>query len=109
MEKATKQEYITEMRGMFGTVGWRRWLRPRLEEMRTQELLSMVYSDISPEEIRASRRAIQMLDSMMDLENGISRLEEELNAEPAAAADVVDYVQADPSQPQGQPLGANNA
>lgn len=107
-EQFTKQDYVDQMQSMFQSAGWRRWLKPRLREMRTLELLAMVYTYDDGAEIRAARKAIQILDSMLDIEAGVQNIAKEILDDPQDAGSVVEYPHEDP-QPQGLPLGDDNA
>lgn len=84
-----KQTYVEKMQGMFMTPGWRECWKPRLEQLREGQQDACCYAG-SWEEHLAARHALNLLDAILMIEDGVKALEERLVETPAEGADVVD-------------------
>ena len=93
MEKYTQEEQVLALEGLVLSRGWRDFFRPRMVEVRTQELNAMVYVHEDPMDIRASRNSVRILDTILALDKEVKQLRADLDANPQEAKSVVDLPQ----------------
>lgn len=75
-EFRSQKAFVDNMLGMYGTRGWRDFLKPELVRIRQERLDRMVYGSNDPHGILAIREAIVLMDELLAIEDNVRQMAE---------------------------------
>lgn len=87
---ATAVRYIEELNGMFMSGGWREHFIPRMKALRQEAIEALCYDVEGMDEVHGCRKAIRILDDIIGLEKEVSKLRQQIEANPEMATERLD-------------------